>query len=178
MMTSRYRAALIVCAVFAIGTEAMAQTKAGLNEANFTATLAGTKVEDSDTVSAFTFTGAYGRFLTKDFEVGPLLTLTKAENTDAFGSISGFASYHFVPDSTIVPFVGVHMGGGFGLSTAFSDNPWNYGIFGGIKGFIGNGGGAITIQPFWTRQNVHSSLTDATTHIDTFGATAGISIFF
>lgn len=178
MMTSRWKAVLIVCAAFAIGTDAAAQVRAGLNEVNFTATLSGTKVEDSDTVTSFTFSGAYGRFLTADFEVGPLLSLTKVENSDGFGTLSGFASYHFVPDSTVVPFVGVQMGGSFGMSTPFSDNPWSYGIFGGIKAFIGNGGGAVTIQPFWTRQNVHNTVADTTTHVDNFGASAGISIFF
>ena len=171
-------AVLLVCMAAAIATDAYAQVRAGLNEINFTATLSGTKIDDGDTESAFTFTGAYGRFLTDRFEIGPLLTLFKAEGSDAFGSISGFASYHFAPDSNVVPFVGAQLGTGFGLETDFSDNPWSYGFFGGIKAFVGNGGGAITIQPFWTRQNIGSPLIDETTHVDNFGATAGISIFF
>jgi hypothetical protein len=171
-------AVLVVCLSAAIATDAYAQVRAGLNEVNFTATLSATKLEDGDTQSAFTFNGAYGRFLTDRFEVGPLFTVFKAEDSDAFGTINGFAAYHFAPDSNVVPFVGVQLGTAFGLETDFSDNPWSYGFFGGIKAFVGNGGGAITIQPFWTRQNIGSPLIDETTHVDNFGATAGISIFF
>ena len=177
MMTSRI-AVLTLCMAAVTATEAYAQVRAGLNEFNFTATLSGTKVDDGDTSTAFTFNGAYGRFLTDHFEVGPALTFFKAEETDAFGTITGAAAYHFAPDSTVVPFVGAQFGTAFGLETDFSDNPWSYGFFGGIKAFIGNGGGAITIQPFWTRQNIGSPLIDETTHVDNFGATAGISIFF
>ncbi len=177
-MTSTRIAAFIISAAFATGTNAFAQVKTGLNEINFTAALTGTKVEGADTTTAFTFAGTYGRFLTDRFEVGPQLSLTKSEGIDAFGSINGLASYHFAPDSNVVPFVGAQIGTSFGLDTAFSDNPWQFGFFGGIKGFIGEGGGAVTIQPFWTRQLIHNTIADTTTHIDSFGATAGISIFF
>jgi hypothetical protein len=176
-MTSRI-VVLVVCIAAAIATDVYAQVRAGLNEVNFTATVSGTTVEEGDTETGFTFTGAYGRFLTDRVEVGPLLAFVKAEGTDAFGTISGFATYHFVPDSNVVPFVGAQLGTSFGLATDFSDNPWSYGFFGGIKAFIGNGGGAITIQPFWTRQNIGSPIIDETTQVDNFGATAGISIFF
>jgi|RhiMethySRZTD1v2_1073278.scaffolds.fasta_scaffold02001_7 hypothetical protein len=177
-MTSTRIAAFIVCASFAIGTDAFAQVRAGLNEINFTAALTGTKIEDGDTTTGFTFTGTYGRFLTDHFEVGPELEFFKSEGFDAFGSINGLAAYHFAPNSNVVPFAGGQMGTSFGQDTAFSDNPWQFGFFGGIKAFIGEGGGAVTIQPFWTRHLIHNSIADTTTHIDSFGATAGISIFF
>ena len=177
-MNSTRIAAFIICAALAMGTDAFAQVKAGLNEINFTAALTGVKVEDGDTATAFTFSGTYGRFLTDRFEVGPQLELFKSEGVDTFGSFNGFAAYHFVPNSNVVPFAGGHIGTGFGQDTAVTDNPWQFGFFGGIKAFIGEGGGAITIQPFWTRRLIHETVFDTTTHIDSFGAMAGISIFF
>jgi len=48
-MNSTRIAAFIICAAFAMGTDAFAQVKAGLNEINFTAALTGTKVDDGDT---------------------------------------------------------------------------------------------------------------------------------
>ena len=177
-MSSTRIAAFIIGVSFAMGSDAFAQVKAGLNEINFTAALTGVKVEDGDTATAFTFSGTYGRFLTNHFEVGPQLSLFKSEGVDLFGSINGLAAYHFVPDSNVVPFAGAQIGTGFGQDTAVTDNPWQFGFFGGIKAFIGEGGGAITIQPFWTRRLLHETVLDTTTHIDSFGATAGISIFF
>ena len=101
----------------------------------------------------------------------------KAEGTDATGTIDGFAALHFAPDATVVPYLGVQIGRGFGQSTAFADNPWNYGIFGGIKGFVGPSG-AITVQPFWTRYTTRNPVLDTSTHLDHFGVSVGVSLFF
>ena len=138
---------LVVGLAFAAGADAYAQVKAGLNEINGSASVQASKEEGSDTFTVATFSGAYGRFLGDGFEIGPQLSILKAEGTDATGTIDGFAALHFAPDATVVPYLGVQIGRGFGQSTAFADNPWNYGIFGGIKGFVGPSG-AITVQPF------------------------------
>jgi hypothetical protein len=173
----RYIPMLVIGLAFAAGADANAQVKAGLNEINGSAAVQGTKIEGSDTFTFATFTGAYGRFLTDGFEVGPQLSIVKAEGVDAGGTINGFAAVHLAPDSSMVPYVGAQIGRGFGQSTTFTDNPWNFGFFGGLKGFVGSSG-AIVVQPFWTRNNVRNSAFDTTTHTDNFGVSVGISLFF
>jgi hypothetical protein len=103
-MMPRRIATLIVSLAFAAGADAFAQVKAGLNEINGSATVQGTKVDGSDTFTAATFIGTYGRFLTDSFEVGPQLSVLKAEGVDASGTIDGFAAFHFVPASAVVPY--------------------------------------------------------------------------
>jgi len=169
---------LVIGVAFAAGADdAYAQVNAGLNEINGSAAVQGTKAEGSDTFTFATFTGAYGRFLTDGFEVGPQLSIVKAEGVDAVGTINGFAAVHLAPDSAIVPYVGAQIGRGFGQSTTFTDNPWTFGFFGGIKGFVGSSG-AIVVQPFWTRSTVRNTAFDTTTHTDNFGVSIGISLFF
>jgi len=168
---------LVVGLAFAAGADAYAQVKAGLNEINGSASVQASKEEGSDTFTVATFSGAYGRFLGDGFEIGPQLSILKAEGTDATGTIDGFAALHFAPDATVVPYLGVQIGRGFGQSTAFADNPWNYGIFGGIKGFVGPSG-AITVQPFWTRYTTRNPVLDTSTHLDHFGVSVGVSLFF
>src|SRR5215510_16472098 len=90
---------LMVVLTFVVGTDAYAQVKAGLNEINGSATVQGRKVEGSDTFTVATFNGAYGRFLSDGFEVGPQLSILKAEGVDATGTIDGFAAIHFAPDA-------------------------------------------------------------------------------
>jgi hypothetical protein len=176
-MTSKRVATLILGVLFATCANAYAQVRSGLNEVSFTAAVTGTKVEDADTTTSGTLTGAYGRFLSDTFEVGPQLTIFKAEGSDAFGTINGFAAYHFNPRARVVSFAGGQIGRSYGLSTDLTDNPWNYGFFGGIKAFVGESG-AVTVQPFWTRQTIGITDLDITTHTDMFGVSAGISIFW
>jgi hypothetical protein len=168
---------LVVGLAFMVEAEAYAQVKAGLNEINGSASVQGLKAEGSDTFTVATFNGAYGRFLGDEFEVGPQLSILKAEGSDATGTIDGFAALHFAPDATVVPYLGLQIGRGFGQSTAFADNPWNFGFFGGIKGFVGPSG-AITVQPFWTRYTTKNPVLDTTTHTDHFGVSFGVSLFF
>ena len=176
-MSFRFVVVLLVTLVFATSENAFAQVKAGLNELSFAASVFGTKSEGSDTTTAATLTGSYGRFLGDHFEVGPLLTIAKAEGIDAFGTISGYGAYHVNTASAVVPFAGAQIGRGFGLASAFSDNPWVYGFFGGVKAFVGESG-AITIQPFWTRHTTHDTVFDTNFHTDSFGVSAGVSIFW
>ena len=168
---------LVVGLAFMAGADASAQVKAGLNEINGSATVQGTKAEGSATFTVATFSGAYGRFISDAFELGPQLSIVKAEGTDATGTINGFAAVHFAPDSPVVPYVGVQVGRGFGQSSAIADNPWNFGFFGGIKGFVGPSG-AITVQPFWTRYTTRNPVFDTSTHTDNFGVSIGVSLFF
>jgi hypothetical protein len=173
----RQIAILVIGLAFMVEADAYAQVKAGLNEINGSASVQGSKAEGSDTFTVATFSGAYGRFLGDGFEVGPQLSILKAEGSDATGAIDGFAALHFAPDATVVPYLGIQIGHGFGQSTAFADNPWNFGFFGGIKGFVGPSG-AITVQPFWTRYTTKNPVLDTTTHTDRFGVSVGVSLFF
>ena len=173
----RQIAILVVGLAFAAGADAYAQVKAGLNEINGSASVQALKAEGSDTFTVATFSGAYGRFLGDEFEVGPQLSILKSEGIDATGTIDGFAALHFVPDATVVPYLGVQIGSGFGQSTALADNPWNFGFFGGVKAFVGPSG-AITVQPFWTRYTTKNPVLDTTTHMDRFGVSVGVSLFF
>jgi hypothetical protein len=176
-MTSRQVVTVIFSVLFVTSANAFAQVKSGLNEVSFSATVAGSKFEGGDTTTGATLTGSYGRFLSDTIEVGPQLIFFKSEGSDAFGTINGFAAYHLNPSSRVVPFAGGQIGRSYGLSTDFTDNPWDFGFFGGIKAFLGESG-AVTVQPFWTRQSMHETVFDTTSHMYTFGVSAGISIFW
>jgi len=175
-MAFRSVGAFLVALLFTSGN-AFAQVKAGLNELTFSASVFGTKTEGSDTATASTLTGSYGRFLGDHLEVGPLLSVSKAEGVDAFGTIGGYGAFHVNTASAVVPYVGAQIGRGFGLASDFNDNPWVFGFFGGIKAFVGESA-AITIQPFWTRHTVHETVFDTDIHTDSFGVSAGVSIFW
>src|SRR6266508_3118793 len=134
LMAFRSVGAFLVALLFTSGN-AFAQVKAGLNELTFSASVFGTKTEGSDTATAATLTGSYGRFLGDHLEVGPLLSVSKAEGVDAFGTIGGYGAFHVNTASAVVPYVGAQIGRGFGLASDFNDNPWVFGFFGGIKAF-------------------------------------------
>jgi hypothetical protein len=168
---------VVVCVLALTGTDALAQVKSGLNEINFTATLAGSKVSGQDASGGATLSGAYGRFLMDRIEVGPQFNIIKADGSDAYGTIGGAAAYHFNPGSGMVGYAGGQLGTGFGLSNDFINNPWSFGFFAGVKAFLGESG-AITLQPFWTRQSISSKVFDTSSEFYTFGVSAGVSVFW
>src|SRR5262245_23019092 len=90
----RLIAILVVGLAFMVGADAYAQVKAGFNEINGSASLQGSKAGGSETFTVLGFTGAYGRFIGDEFEVGPQLSILKAEGSDAIGTIDGFAALH------------------------------------------------------------------------------------
>ena len=173
----RYLAVLIVGTLAFTATDAFGQVRARLSEINFTATVAGSKMEGEDSGTGATLAGAYGWFLTDRIEIGPQFTVFKAEGADAFGTINGVAAYHFNPRSRMVGFVGGQAGKSYGLSNDFVDNPWSVGFFGGVKAFLGESG-AITLQPFWTRQSITDRVFDTSSELYTFGISAGVSVFW
>ena len=90
------------------------------------------------------------------------------EDVDAIGSLNGFYALNFpTSGGKVLPFVGGHIGFGFEPG----DDPFVFGIFGGIKYFITDGG-AIHIQPFYRRYN-YSDFSD----LNHYGIEFGISLF-
>jgi hypothetical protein len=83
-----------------------------------------------------------------------------------------------------VVFAGAQLGKGYGSSLELFrtrlNNPWSYGAFGGIKAFVHGGGGAFTVQPFWAREmrSYEGSGLNDHVHVNTYGITTGVSIFF
>lgn len=187
---------LQACAVVVAGTlvmvgatRALAQVSAGLNEVNVAVSITSSKSSgtniDTDARTTGVFSGAYGRFLTDHIEVGAQLTGLKTEDEDMNGTVGAIGAYHFGgKNNAIVPFAGAQIGRGYGLNmevfSARIHNPWSYGVFGGIKAFVPGGGGAITVQPFWTRQTRSYEGLGFSDHVhqDTYGISTGISLFF
>ena len=178
-----------VAMVIAGTTRAAAQVSSGLNEVNAAVSITSSKTSgtsvDSDARTTGVFSGAYGRFLTDHLEVGAQLTALKTEDADVNGTIAAIGAYHFgAKKNTVVPFAGAQIGRAYGLNVemfgARINNPWSYGVFGGMKAFVHGGGGALTVQPFWTRQtrSYEGFSTRDHVHVDTFGISTGVSIFF
>jgi hypothetical protein len=69
------------------------------------------------------------------------------DGSDATGAAGLFVAYHFgSPDSQIVPFADFNYRRGFGDAIV---NPNIFGALGGVKWFVGEGGGAIQVGPYW-----------------------------
>ena len=178
-----------VAVVIAGTTRAFAQVSSGLNEVNAAVSITSSKTTgtnvDTDARTTGVFSGAYGRFLTDRVELGAQLTALKSEGADVNGTIGAVGAYHFgATNNTVVPFAGAQVGRSYGLNVevfgARINNPWSYGVFGGIKAFVHGGGGALTVQPFWTRQTRSYEgvgISDHV-HVDTYGISTGVSIFF
>ena len=175
--------------VVAGATRAGAQVSAGLNEVNGGVSITssettGTNV-NTDTRTTGVFSGTYGRFLTDHVEIGAQFTALKSEGVDVNGTMGAVGAYHFgARNNSVVPFAGAQVGRGYGLHVemfgARINNPWSYGVFGGIKAFVHGGGGAFTVQPFWTRQTRSyegPGISDHV-HVNTYGISTGVSIFF
>jgi len=114
---------------------------------------------------------ANGYFINDNFELGANFSILKAENTDAFGELSGFLSIHFPHsyDSRTVPYIGTQIGFGYGRG---DDNPIIFGGYAGVKIFVTEGGGAFSLQAYYTRQSFENG------GINNFGVLNGVSIFF
>jgi hypothetical protein len=134
--------------VLGIASNASAQIESGLNEISGRIVLESTKFNtDEERFSQLDLLAAYGRFLTERLEVGPTIGLFWLEGSDATGAAGGFVAYHFgSPASQIVPFVDVNLRRGFGDPI---ENPTIFGVLGGVKWFVGEGGGAIQVGPYW-----------------------------
>lgn len=128
--------------------------------------------------------GTVGRTPPGSGKLGAQFNVLKVEGEDAFGTYGAVAAFHFGPTSgVVVPFVGAQLGRGYGqhfdLGVGDVHNPWAYGAFGGVKAFVGGGGGAVTVQPFWTRQtrSFESGGRSGHVHADQYGVLVGVSVF-
>lgn len=160
---------LVMFFVLVVHTTGSGQVMKGLDEVNaagglFFATSSG------NTSSAFQFNLTYGHFVTDKLELGAIIGINKFEDVDAFGTMNALLSFHFPTSSTDtqVPFLGARIGFDYGPG----ENPVLYGVFGGIKVFTEGGGGAYSIQLYYTGRNDE----DDTFH--RYGVENGISIFF
>ena len=151
-------------------TTVFGQVMKGLKEVN----LAGSFNVSSAGGESFTliqFATSLAYFINKNVSVGGNLTLVKPEGFDATGAFSALVSVHFAKteDAKSVPYIGAQIGHGYGSSF---DNPFIFGGFVGIKLFVAGGGGAVSIQPFYTRQDFEFG------GVNNYGLLTGVSIFF
>jgi hypothetical protein len=150
-----------------LASHANAQVSAGLSEMNVNGSLTVQSPEEGDSFTIMQLQLRYGYFLTPAIQVGALASAIKFEDEDTFGDVEAFGAYHFgAPGSMMVPYVGAHVGTGFG----FDDNPLAFGGFADIKYFLGHAG-AVSPELFATR-----STTDNInwTH---YGLRVGVSVF-
>ncbi len=145
-----------------------AQVRKGLNELNLSGSVNILSAE-GESITTVLLQLAYGNFVTESLELGGNFSFLSVEDEE-IGAVGAFLSIHFPSSgSTAVPYIGGQFGAGFGLD----DNPVTFGGYGGVKIFIGQGGGgALTIQGFYLRQNYDEG------GINNYGAMMGISIFF
>jgi hypothetical protein len=103
-----------------LASHANAQVSAGLSEMNVNGSLTVQSPEEGDSFTIMQLQLRYGYFLTPAIQVGALASAIKFEDEDTFGDVEAFGAYHFgAPGSMMVPYVGAHVGTGFG----FDDNP-------------------------------------------------------
>jgi hypothetical protein len=148
------------------GTFAFAQVQKGVTEFNIGGSL--TAIGNGDTYTTFSMGAGMGHFIADKHEVGAVFNVTKIEGVDAMGELNGFYALNFPrEDSKILPYVG----GLFGFGFESGENPLIFGVFGGLKYFITEGG-AIHFQPFYRRYNY-----DDYHDLNYYGIEFGISLF-
>lgn len=160
---------LIFIFIFATGSDVFGQIKRGHKEVNIAGSLSST-TDGKETSTVIQLATGVGYFLHTNFEIGANLSFTKVENIQPFGTASGFLSIYpsFKIGSNTVPYVGGQIGIGYGPG----DNSIIFGGFSGVKVFVSGSGGAISIQPFYLRQEYKNA------GVHNFGILIGVSIFF
>lgn len=144
----------------------------GAIELSLSGSWQGTSVQ-GETRSSAVVQALVGYFITSKIEAGGNFTAFKSEGLETTGAISGVALYNFqLEDSRLVPFVGGNVGHGYGFS-AFTGNPWIYGLSGGTRLMTPRGGGALVLQGFYRRQSYPT-----TVDVNSFGLSFGVSLFF
>jgi len=154
-------------------TARYAPIRQGVNEVNLAFSYSNTdfssdRFDDPDSIGILAASLAYGIFATDSMEFGVNLQYLSVEDEDDFGSALVFASVHLPIVQDLYVFVGPQVGSGFGLE----DDPIILGAFAGLKAFVADGGGAISIQPFFNKQIFDNGNTS------TYGVLMGVSIFF
>lgn len=158
-----------------------AQVRKGLKEYNATAHVTAYSNE-GESVSVVQLQGRLGIFLTRTVELGPSLALNKFEDVDTFGSLGGFAHFHFgSPGARSVPYVGAE------LAFALNDDECfpivvtcgsAVGAVGGAKFFLGQNG-AFVVEAFVTQLDFDDDEDDIFDDDDVtaFGIRLGMSLF-
>jgi hypothetical protein len=163
-------AGMVILSILLFFSHARGQIHSGMNELNISGSLNNSKVDGGETYTYIHLSSGFGHFFNEFLEAGANFSLEKAEDMDPCGTASLFISIHF-PSATLrtaVPYLGGQIGGGYGSE----DNPFIWGAFAGLKLFV-SGGGAVTIQPYYVKQQYPSDV-----NIDNYGLLTGVSIFF
>lgn len=156
----------LVFVVFVAATS-FAQVEKGVMELNLSGALNVTS--NGDSVTSFDLAVMPGYFVTKNHEIGAAFDVHKTEGFDTFGTLSGVYTLNFPKEGgKLLPFVGGHVGFGFGTD----DNPTVFGFFGGIKYFVADGA-AINVGPYYRRY-----MFDHFDDMNEYGVQWGISLFF
>lgn len=161
----------IACFIGVGSPRASAQIRSGLNEASSRIIFeSGRTNVDASRTTFLDLNGYYGRFITDRVEIGPNASIVWTEGSDAFGTVGGFVDYHFGRlTSRMVPFVDFTVGRAFGQGP---DNPTMFGAMGGVKWFVGEGGGAVNLGPYWRQFRYENS------HENVFGIGIGLAKYW
>jgi hypothetical protein len=160
---------LAILSLLVMCSAGSAQVMQGLDEVNFAGGLF-FRTSDGNTGSAFQFDVKYGHFVTDKLEVGTIFGFNKIESVDVYGTANAFLSLHFPGSLTDreVPFLGARIGLDYGRDPT----PVVYGVFGGMKIFTEGGGGAYSVQVFYTGRSADGDVSHR------YGIENGVSIFF
>jgi hypothetical protein len=169
-------AAFIAAAVLTCPRDASAQVKGGLNEISGGLTLDFSKYSTDDQYTTFLQTRAsYGRFVTDRLEAGPSLVMSWVEGRDANGLLGGFVDVHFGSlASRVIPFAEFSLRAGFGDPVS---NPFVIGGQGGVKAFVGAGGAAIIVGPYYNYYR-YDTQKNGSRALNEFGLQIGVSKYF
>ena len=159
---------LITLGIIFFNSNIFGQINKGINEINFVGSVSNIS-GDKTSSTTFQFVTGFGHFIFNSVEIGGNFSLTKYEDVDAFGTVSGFISLY--PQIKILNKAFTYIGGQFGVGYGSGENPNIFGVYAGTKIFISDGG-AVTIQPYYLRHEFNYG------GFNNFGILIGISIFF
>lgn len=156
----------IVAINFVLGTTGSAQVRQGLSELNLSGSL-GMASRGGQSTTIIQLAMSYGHFVVSFLELGGNFSFASIGGTAVSIDYGAFLSAHLpgLFDESVVPYIGGQIEFDF-------DNPSTYGGFVGLKVFVSEGGGAVSVQGYYSRQ------TFVGLQVDNYGVLTGVSVFY
>lgn len=123
---------IVVIVALVMASAAFAQDEPELGLGTKVISLAGQYQLDQQ--KAWNISAGYGQFITDKIEVGAVVSVMGAEDTDEVGVIGAAGKYHFISDvpSRTVPYIGLTLG----LAMSGGESAFGYGAQAGLDFFM------------------------------------------